>query len=316
MARKGKIGIDYFSHDVDILQDKKIKLIKAKHGLIGYAIYLRLLEEIYRDTGYYLQLDENFNILFSDDNKIELNEYILILNDCINIDLFNKKIYEKYNIITSKRIQLNYFSGTERRKEVEFIKEYLIIDPLLNYKTDKVNVNIISLNVDINALNADIGTQSKGKESKVEEKEISRRVIDKLNELGNKSFRYGKNNTENIIARLRENFTEDDCLRVLEIKAKDQYFMDNPKHYNPITLFRPKNFEKYLNELPKKEKETIVICLDRDIWKNSRYQAGGLWETADIIYTNFKPDFIDDDEREEVELNTNKFIEEYCDGGY
>lgn len=67
---------------------------------------------------------------------------------------------------------------------------------------------------------------------------------------------------------------------------------------------------------PKPVKETIVICLDRDIWKNSRYQADGLWETADIIYTNFKPAFIDDDEREEVELNTNKFIEEYCDGGY
>lgn len=162
MARKGKIGIDYFSHDVDILQDKKIKLIKAKHGLIGYAIYLRLLEEIYRDTGYYLQLDENFNILFSDDNKIELNEYILILNNCINIDLFNKKIYGKYNIITSKRIQLNYFSGTERRKEVEFIKEYLIVDPMLNYNTDRVNVNIISLNADIN-------TQSKVKEKKEKE---------------------------------------------------------------------------------------------------------------------------------------------------
>ena len=71
MARKGKVGIDYFSHDVDMLQDKKIKIIKAKHGLVGYAVYLRLLEELYRENGYYLQIVEDFNILFSDENRLD-----------------------------------------------------------------------------------------------------------------------------------------------------------------------------------------------------------------------------------------------------
>lgn len=160
-------------------------------------------------------------------------------------------------------------------------------------------------------------TNKKDKKEKNEKelKETSKRIIDKLNSLSGKKFRYVDSNTENIIARLKEKFTEQDCIKVLETKIKDPYFMDNPKYYCPKTLFRPSNFEKYLNETPK-GKETIVICLDKEIWKNSRYQADGLWETADIIYTNFKPAFIDDDEREEVELNTNKFIEEYCDGGF
>jgi len=165
MARQGKAGIDYFSHDVDMLQDKKIRLIKAKHGLLGYAIYLRLLEELYRENGYYLQIDEDFNILFCGDNNIELNVYILILNDCIEKKLFCDKKYKKHNILTSERIQRNYISGTERRKEVNFTKEYLLLKPKELY-SDKVNVNIESLNVDINSLNANIGTQKKGKESK------------------------------------------------------------------------------------------------------------------------------------------------------
>jgi len=163
MARQTKPGIDYFSHDTDIFQDIKIKILKAKHGLIGYAVYIRLLEELYRENGYYLHITEDFNILFSSDNNISQDVYILILNDCIEKNLFDKKLYEKYEILTSCRIQDNYFSATERRKKVTLIKEYLLSDPRERYNTEKVNVDIESLNVDINSLNADIGTQSKVK---------------------------------------------------------------------------------------------------------------------------------------------------------
>jgi len=173
MARKGKVGIEYFSHDVDMMQDKKMRILVAKHGLTGYAVYNRLLEEIYRDKGYYLQIDEDFNILFSNDNNLELNVYILILNDCIEKELFSKDLYIKYNILTSDRIQINYCAATERRKEVVFIKEFMLVDILNKYNLEKVNVNILVHNVDILELNADIGTQSKvnRKESKKKVKE-------------------------------------------------------------------------------------------------------------------------------------------------
>ena len=157
--RKCKVGIDYFSHDVDMLQDKKIKLIKAKHGLLGYAVYLRLLEELYKESGYYLNCDDDFNTLFADDNNLDYNAYILILNDCIKGDLFNNKLYKDYSILTSKRIQENYCSATERRKSVDFYKEYLLIDVMDTYNKD-VNVNILSLN-------SHISTQSKVNKSRV-----------------------------------------------------------------------------------------------------------------------------------------------------
>ena len=168
MARSVKAGIPYFSHDVDMLQDKKIKLLKAKHGLIGYATYIRLLEELYRDKGYYLHIDEDFNILFSDDNNLDLNVYNLILNDCISGGLFNAELHEKYDILTGKRIQDNYFSATARRTKVEFIREYLLSEPTDFYDTTKVNVNIEALIVDNLSLNDDIGTQSKVNEIKEE----------------------------------------------------------------------------------------------------------------------------------------------------
>ena len=326
MARKGKIGIDYFSHDVDILQDKKIKLIKAKHGLIGYAIYLRLLEEIYRDTGYYLQLDENFNILFSDDNKIDFDVYILILNDCINIGLFNSKLYEKYKVITSKRIQLNYFSGTERRKEVEFIKEYLLSDPTLNYNTERVNVSIITLNVDINPINDDICAQSKGKESKREEKKPKENLIKHLTK------KIKENNLEEYTDKLIE-FMEYRKTIKKPLKSKQGItgFVNIAKKLNDMSFDIGKCFDysmekewqspplDYFEKNPdnfKKERKVIELCMDKKLYENSDYQAGGLWQSLDVTYVNFKPAFISDEDKERVEQNNAEFIEKYCRSEY
>lgn len=171
MARAGKVGIDYFSHDTDIMSDNKIRFIKAKHGLLGYAVFFRLLENIYSENGYFVKVDEKFNILFADENKIDLNVYILILNDCIEEGLFNKELYLKHKILTSKRIQINYIAATERRKSIEVVKEYLLIN-IIEYKNsnNKCSVNILSLNDNILELNTCKSTQ---KEKEKEKESIS-----------------------------------------------------------------------------------------------------------------------------------------------
>lgn len=241
MARQVKAGLDYFSHDVDIMQDKKVRLIKAKHGLIGYAIYLRLLEELYRDNGYYLQIDEDFNILFCGDNNIDINDYINILNDCINKSLFCEKLYKKHNILTSERIQRNYISGTDRRKEVNFVKEYLLVKPLDLY-SEKVNVNINKLNVNINSLNANTGTQRKGKESKLKEIES---IYCAYPEKGSKK------DCLDLIKKHLDSYSVDELLMatnryVLETRNKRKSFPEL-KYKNPKTFFN-KAIVNYTNE--------------------------------------------------------------------
>ncbi len=251
MARQIKAGLDYFSHDVDMLQDKKIRLIKAKHGLIGYAIYLRLLEELYRENGYYLQIDEDFNILFSGDNNIGLNDYINVLNDCINKNLFCEKMYKKHNILTSERVQKNYISGTDRRKEVNFIKEYLLVKPSEMYG-DKVNVNINKLNVGINSLNDSTGTQRKGKEKKVNENTIKERI---WKYFPNKK---GQKDSFKKIDILLSDYSEEDLIRSIhnyiksvEIERKNGFA--ELKYMNGSTFFNGRLLD-YISEdyaLPK-----------------------------------------------------------------
>lgn len=172
MARKNKIGLDYFSHDVEMFNDIKIKFIKAKHGLIGYAIFLRLLENIYKENGYFIQIDDKFNILFADDNKLDIDVYINVLNDCINENLFNKEIYDKYKVLTSKRIQLNFLAGSERRKSIKLKKEFLL---LTNDLLENDNIKIID--VYINEIDSDISTQKEIERKKKIENEIKKENI-------------------------------------------------------------------------------------------------------------------------------------------
>ena len=174
MARAGKVGIDYFSHDTNMISDNKIRFIRAKHGLMGYAVFLRLIEDIYSENGYFLKADDKFNILFASDNNLDLNVYILILNDCIEEGLFNKELYDEYKILTSKRIQSNYIAATVRRNNIYILKEYLLLSPeeckvfdsKCKIHIKNLNDNILGLNDNILPLKTIIGTQKEKEKEK------------------------------------------------------------------------------------------------------------------------------------------------------
>lgn len=71
-------------------------------------------------------------------------------------------------------------------------------------------------------------------------------VLSYLNSKTGKRYRDAKH----IEARLQAGATVEDCKRVIDTKILDPYFIDNPKYLNPQTLFRPSNFDKYVNEAP------------------------------------------------------------------
>lgn len=79
-------------------------------------------------------------------------------------------------------------------------------------------------------------------------------VLDALNEISGKRFRYSKESLEPICARLADSFTVEDCLRVLENKWLDADL--KVQYYRPQTLFRKSYFEGYLNMSGAKRKPT------------------------------------------------------------
>jgi DnaD/phage-associated family protein len=84
--------------------------------------------------------------------------------------LFDKTLFEKYNILTSPRIQRQYFDVVKRRECVNVVGDYI----LLEKNSLPKNVNIFAENADINAKNADGNATSKVKVSEVKPSEVKK----------------------------------------------------------------------------------------------------------------------------------------------
>jgi len=142
-----KKGLSYFSHDTNLSLDPKIEFLEAETGLQGYAIYLKLLEIIYRNEGYYLKTDERSKKLLAKKFNLEYDLFNNIINICIRENLFNQNIYNKYNVLTSTGVQKRYLRGCDRRNSINVIKEFFLLDNnSINDNTNSNNVNIISIN--------------------------------------------------------------------------------------------------------------------------------------------------------------------------
>lgn len=238
MARPQKIGLDYFPLDVN--PDDKISIIEAQHGLEGFAIVIKLFMKIYSE-GYFYDWTEKEQILFCNRVNVDINDtnnkVNVVINDCLKWELFDKSMYEKYQILTSRGVQARYMEAVKRRQKVEMIKEYLLLDE----KTVKAYNNIVltSINVDINTtneyINKDNNPQSKVNESKVneskEDDESNREVI-KI-ESDHVSDCIGNNN----IINNKRSHEEDPC----------KFYAQN---IGPLTPMIGELITQYLNELP------------------------------------------------------------------
>lgn len=171
MARPIKEGLEYFPLDCDIDQDDKIALIEAQHGIVGFGIVIKLLMKIYKN-GYFYEWTEKEQLLFSKRVNVDINEVNVIINDLIKWDFFNKEIFEREKILTSKGIQKRYLAAVGRRQKVKILEKHLLLD------TDTINAYknlvIVDRNHSSEGVNVDISTQSKVKKSKVKKSKVNK----------------------------------------------------------------------------------------------------------------------------------------------
>ena len=160
MARPCKSGIDYFP--LDVAMNDKMKLIEAEFGLVGFAVVVKLWQKIYAGRGYYCEWNEEVALLFGREVGLGGNVVSEIITAMLRRGLFDKKLFEKYRILTSPGIQKRYFEATERRKGFEVKKQYLLV----NADHNLINADNNPINVCNNSENVDNNPQSKVKKSK------------------------------------------------------------------------------------------------------------------------------------------------------
>lgn len=163
-GRQNKVGLDYF--ELDCHMDEKVRLVQAEYGLKGFAVFVKLLQEIYGGYGYYCEWTQDRELLFASENGLNGGSQQLlgdIVEACIRRNIFSERLFKEYGILTSSGVQKQYLKATVKREVVELKKEYLLISVPINRK----NVVINSISSGTNDISDTGNAQSRVEKSKV-----------------------------------------------------------------------------------------------------------------------------------------------------
>ena len=269
MSRPKKAGLDYFP--LDVIFDDEVLLIDAKFGCAGLCVLIKLWQIIYANN-YYIKWGERELLVYKTRINTDINFINDVINECLKWGIFNESLYNKYGILTSKGIQKRFIEATQRRTEVEFIKEYLLIKDVEKLYPRKskngefmVNVNIIGINDSNNEINDDSSTQSKVKESRVEKSKVNRKY--------------------------KRLFVEDSIEFQLSKKLLDYILINNPNYKMPNL----QNWAKHIDYMIRLDKRTpeqindiIVFSQEDSFWKSNVLSTEKLRERFDQLWIKKK----------------------------
>ena len=159
MARPKKNYCDYFPHDRDMRNHRKVKAIRTKFGPIGYAIWSMTLEYLTGIDGNEFEYSDVEFELMAGDFGVSAPEIQHIVDYCIKLEMLflnngfihSESLDERLKPVYEKR-------GTNKDK---------------SKKQLRVNGKFANNNTVVNGVSAPEMPQSKVKESKVKEINIS-----------------------------------------------------------------------------------------------------------------------------------------------
>lgn len=272
MARPVKEGLDYYPLNADFMSDIKVRRLIRSFGSKSIGVVVALLGMIYGDKGYYILLNDDVAFIISEQTLEDEELVNQIINKLIEIEFFDKNLYEKHRVLTSKGIQKRFISATERRKDVNLITKYNLVNVDNNSGSDVVNVDNNPVNVDNNSssdvVNVYNNQQRKEKKSKVKkskekqskEKQSKENTADSCNapsaERRVRTFAF-----ESLVV---EKYGEDECLtdtfRDFEIMRK--------AIKKPLTERATKVLLGKLDKLANGDKELVIKILEQSILNN------------------------------------------------
>lgn len=244
-----KEGIPSFL--LDCRTNDNISEIEAEYGVKGFAVVVRLWQKIYAEKGYYCEWIERSPLLFlsnwfGGNSGVTVSLINEIVNRCLKNGIFDAAMYEDYSILTSPRIQEQYFNAVKRRETTLVVKEYLLVsvDKIKGvvYEND-VSVCRNQKNVCRNDTRED--KVSKGKLSK--DRETVRRIEDFISA-------YPKDCNRFLVEReyasllLTRRINEDNLVACAKNYSEACMVLDVPDRYikNAENFLKDMAFEQYL----------------------------------------------------------------------
>jgi len=176
MARPKKQGLDYFTCDVNMYQDIKIRKLIRYKGVQAVSVYQILLCQIYA-VGYYLKWDDDLPFIISEVSDLQEDYINDVISYALSIGLFDQTVYDENKVLTSHGIQERFFDFCSvAKRKVSSDTPYLLVDlkgkSVISSKKDVISEQTVVfpeetiVNPEETQINSEISTQSKVKESK------------------------------------------------------------------------------------------------------------------------------------------------------
>lgn len=274
-GRPPKKGIDYAGWSVSIFDnDTKIDKLLDAHGWDGFGIYFYLCQRAYGGEGYFYQwgYDDCASTSRKMGGGIGSGTVRETVGYCLQIGLFDKGLFDRWGVLTSRGIQRRYWEVVKARDVRTVISDYwllqddeckgLIKSPL-NSNLSSGNINYPAGNTNYQEGNANFhsikerkGNKSKGKET---EKTIAIESAKRFEEF---LFSYPKKCNRHLTEHeyasllLTGKITEDELIQCSLNYAESCRILETPERYikNSENFLREFVFEQYL---PKKYKKPI-----------------------------------------------------------
>lgn len=152
MARPQKNNCDYFSHDADMRNHKKVKALRATFGVSGYAVWSMILEYLTGSDGNVFPYTDLEFELMSGDFGVSVTEIRGVVDYCIRLEM----LFNKNGFINSESLDERLVAVYQKRGRA---KE-------LSKKQLRMNGKFANSNTDSNGVSVTEMPQSKVKESK------------------------------------------------------------------------------------------------------------------------------------------------------
>lgn len=249
MARPVKEGLDYYPLNADFMSDIKVRRLIRSFGSKSIGVVIALLGMIYGDKGYYILLNDDVAFIISEQTLEDEDLVNQIINKLIEIEFFDKNLYEKHRVLTSKGIQKRFISATERRKDVNLITKYNLVNVDNNSSSDVVNVG-----------NNQQRKEKKSKVKKSKEKQSKENTDDSCNapsaERRVRTFAF-----ESLVV---EKYGEDECLT----DTFRDFAIMRKAIKKPLTERATKVLLGKLDKLANGDKELVIKILEQSILNN------------------------------------------------
>lgn len=138
-GRLPKQRIDYFSLEVDYYTDPKFVRLRTEFGIKGEICALRVLCAIYRE-GYYIRCSDDLLYMIADDTKFTYQFIKEVVAGMVCCGLFDKAVYDKYEVLTSAGIQRRWLHAKARAKGAD-ASQYWLLDTAVCKNSNDAYIN-------------------------------------------------------------------------------------------------------------------------------------------------------------------------------